>query len=208
MDNEQQWQDKQAGTKAIHQDVHSNYHSETWQHVLRCTQDDMKRVRSNAVRKLKDMMKSLQTMPELETILHRIVTKWIEGQALLLDDIPTVGDFILHQAYDDQNAIGVDAMFKGFMSKKWGEIQHQHYCNIRAGRKFNANRWKNKIQTFFVDLLHTIWIVRCTIVHAESTGSEETIYRNQMMALHEQTQSSEIHRFDKRIFSMCTKSQH
>jgi len=89
-------------------------------------------------------------MPEQETLLHRIVTKWIDGEDLSFNDIPRVGDFILHQAYDDQNAICIDALFKGFMSKKWGEIRHKHYCNIRAGRKYNASRWKTRYKEFLL----------------------------------------------------------
>ena len=138
-------------------------------------------------------------MPELETLLHRIVTKWIDDKDLSFDDIPTVGDFILHQAYDDQDAIGIDAMFKGFMSKKGDEVQHKHYCTIRAGRKYNASRWKNKIQDFFVDLLHTMWVKCCNIIHAEKICTEELTYRAQMKTLHDQRKVTEIHWFDKHL---------
>ena len=172
---------------------------ETWMHVLRCPQMDMERVRTEKIAKLCTTMRSLKTMPEMETLLKLIVTKWMDGKEVLFDEIPTVNDFKLHQLYDDQNAIGINAMFKGFMSKKWGDMQHNYYRTIKAGRKYNVSRWKNKIQTFFADFLHTMWVERCSILHAESMCTEENTFRNQMRALHEQTQSSEIHRFDRHL---------
>lgn len=101
---------------------------ETLKHLLQCPQSDMSYVRSVLFDKFLKQLKGVDTHPLIlshwMTQLHNIST----GIPFTKPDITlNPNTWRIMQAHKQQEKIGWDSFFRGTMSKKWTEIQLQHY---------------------------------------------------------------------------------
>ena len=84
---------------------------------------------------------------------------------------------LLSQAWDDQERIGWIQLFKGRLSKLWGEAKHLFYSQnpSTTGRHhFNKNLWMDKTIIGLLDFSLGMWSDRCDILHGTANKDDKT----------------------------------
>ena len=82
--------------------------------------------------------------------------------------------------YEEQYDIGYGNIFKGIISKKWGDIQEEDYTRFNRGSSFNRIRWEKRIITLLQNFSTEMWNERCAIVHAANENTNDIRYRQRM----------------------------
>ena len=69
----------------------------------------------------------------------------------------------MEEAMKSQIDIGLYSFICGILSKKWHDLQTQHYENINS-RKC-AQQWTAMLSTKLIEIVHNMWIQRNNVLH-------------------------------------------
>ena len=152
---------------------------ETWQHVLKCTESNMARVRSESINMIRNTLRLLKTNEMLEHHLMYIINTWSIDNCLYEPDTsPYFPADEIRCAHLHQNEIGFDLFFKGLLSEKWTKIQDADYVVHRLPCQYNITRWKKCVTEQLLRHAITMWNERCTIVQALRDSTHEKRMRD------------------------------
>ena len=153
---------------------------ENWQHVLRCPNIHMSRVRNESIIKLKQELFTLKTNPHLQDHIMNIVTAWTMN-----DTVPTLDHSFVYpiayirDAHQKQCQIGYDQMIKGLLTPAWGNLQELDYDKNKLPANYNKIRWEKTLISTLQSMLINMWNERCKIVNAANSETHEQRYRQE-----------------------------
>ena len=153
---------------------------ETWQHVYSCDCNDMKRCKRENLEKIKKQLNRLKTLPQItEHFINILRGRVCDFETPALYPASQYMEPIL-EAHNSQEQIGYEAFFKGFLSRKWYELQGLYYKHQRVDRQYNTFRWRKEVVRLIVKFGNDMWSERCTIVNMENTDTDDQRYRRKM----------------------------
>ena len=93
--------------------------NETWQHILKCTESNMSRVRSESITTIRNTLRLLKTNEMLEHHMMYIINTWSNDDYLYEPDTsPYFPANDIRLAHLHQKEIGFDLFFEGMFSTK------------------------------------------------------------------------------------------
>jgi hypothetical protein len=121
---------------------------ETNDHVSACEHPDRAKLRKNMIRTVrKTMDKTNTSIQTQEVILQGLTDAILHGADKLdLTKISFTPTGSLNYALQDQNAIGWTNFYKGRLSKKWEQVQKDHYRKTKAA-KADPYKWATSVIT-------------------------------------------------------------
>ena len=161
-----------------------NDHSESWQHILRCSYLHMSRARTTSISKIKNELLILKTNPTLINHFMHIITTWTDNS----NPLPPPIDFQpyrneIRQANFAQQQIGFDLFMKGMLDRRWQRIQEKHINAEHLSKKCNIKRWIKRVSEILLEHCVSCYKERCTIINAENQNAYETHTRNKAYEL-------------------------
>jgi hypothetical protein len=119
---------------------------ETNNHISACTNPRRAKLRNKMLRTLRKTMEKTETHIQVQEIILQGI------KAAITEGIKTVDDNqlsfqpsgIIRSALQEQNAIGWTNFYKGRLSKKWEQVQQQHYTQTKP-KKADTHRWATSI---------------------------------------------------------------
>ena len=152
---------------------------ENWKHIYKCQCSDMIRCKREQIQKIKKTLVQLQTLPQIKdhfiNVLQNIEVDF-SPESLSASRYTTQ----IQDAHITQLKIGYQAFLKGFLCKKWFQIQEQYYRQQRVGRQHNIHRWRKEVVRIIIQFGNELWNERCTIVNAENNATDEQLFRTRM----------------------------
>ena len=156
--------------------------NETWKHVYRCHCKDMQRCKREQIEKIRKQLEKLKTLPQLQQ--HFLTVLKNDEKILSVEPFTESRYKIqLEEAHQLQQKIGYQAFLKGFLCKKWYQIQDQYYRSHRVGNQYNIYRWRKEVVRIIINFGNELWNERCTIVNAEKNATDEQLFRVRMYEL-------------------------
>ena len=160
---------------------------ETWQHIYTCQCQHMKRKSRENIEFIEKELKKIKTEPTLLQHLLNLIKNWRTSPQLPDHASNTPYYAEIREAHEDQMTIGFEAFAKGYISRKWQKVQDVYYKKEIRDRKYNTERWNNKILTLIIDRGNILWEERCEIIHTAKIDTNERRYREFLMDLLVQT---------------------
>ena len=156
-------------------------HDETWDHVLKCGNIHLTRLRQEQITKIKSALVELKTNAVVQTHILLIINSWLSNIPITLPPVTTeFPSILLRRAYEEQVDIGISGFFKGIISTKWGDIQETDYYRLHRNSTFNRIRWEKKLITILQNFSTSMWSERCDIIHAANEDTNDIRYRQRM----------------------------
>ena len=153
---------------------------ENWKHVYRCPCVDMKRCKRENIAKIEKQLHRLKTLPQITEHFVAILSQSFD-HAPSPTQYPTSP--YMHQmmeAHKNQEQIGYQAFLKGFLTKKWYQLQETYYRNERMDRKYNSKRWRKEVVRLIINFGNELWNERCSIINSENSTTDDQLYRKRM----------------------------
>ena len=116
------------------------------------------------------------------TTLHRNIIKWTNNEMIpvpQLEDNSKEYDKLLREAIIEQNEIGWEHVFKGWLSAKWSAAQDKYYAersrdDPRIQRNYhNGIAWSKTAVTLLQNLAFEVWKFRNKDIHGHNKLEEE-----------------------------------
>ena len=149
-------------------------HDETWDHVLKCGNIHLTRLRKEQITKIKSALVELKTNAVVQTHILLIINSWLSNIPITLPPVTTeFPSILLRRAYEEQVDIGISGFFKGIISTKWGDIQETDYYRFQRNSTFNRIRWEKKLITILQNFSTGMWSERCDIIHAANEKTND-----------------------------------
>ena len=122
---------------------------------------------------IKKMLISYRTEPVLQQRLLAMIKQW-SGEYIL--KIPE-GDrrlAKLNEAFRDQQILGIENMFVGVITHKFGECQKEHYDKMQnKQRRFNQKEWNVAFIRVLLQFSSHMWTERNNYLHNISNMTME-----------------------------------
>ena len=111
------------------------YKEETEKHLLTCSGQSGEK--KEFKKKLTKVLKILQTEPTLHAVLMR----------LLFTEEPVLcpADAWLQQTIQEQQRIGRDMIWKGYLTQQWGDYMENHYRTKGHERHYSGTLWTKRV---------------------------------------------------------------
>ena len=157
-----------------------DHDNETWEHILRCPNIHLQRVRDEFIVNLRKDLMTLKTNNVLCDYIITSIKQWLNGRDP--ERLPQAYFFPathIQNAHTHQEAIGFSLFMKGLLSPKWGEIQELDYDFNRLPANYNKIRWEKKLISSLQTFIINVWNERCKIIHAANIDTNEVRYRQQ-----------------------------
>jgi len=146
---------------------------EDWNHVLRCKCNSSSIERMKKLADIKRMLISYRTEPVLQQRLLAMIKQW-SGE--YKSKIPE-GDrrlAKLNAAFRDQQILGIENMFVGVITHKFGECQKEHDDKMRnKQRRFNQKEWNVAFIRVLLKFSSHMWTERNNYLHNISNMTME-----------------------------------
>ena len=191
-------QDKQHPSKCP-----SCNESETNNHISACNNPRRAKLRNNMLRTLRKIMEKTATHIQAQEIILQGIKAAITHGIEIVDNnqLSFQPSGIIWSALQEQNAIGWTNFYKGRMSKKWEQVQQQHY-NQTKPKEADTHRWATSIISTLWQGLLLMWEDRNDDQHGrdtiESAAKEWDILLNKIHQLY--TQKESIDPEDRRLY--------
>ena len=146
-------QDKQHSSKCPScNEIKTNCHISSCQNPRRAT------IRNNMFRTVRRTMEKTEThIHAQEIILHGIKAAIINGiETVAEEDLSFKPNGTIKAALKEQNEIGWTNFFRGRLSRKWEQVQQQHYHRTKP-KKIDTNRWATLIISVMWQHLLLMW---------------------------------------------------
>jgi len=122
---------------------------------------------------VKKMLISYRTEPVLQQRLLAMMQQWIGKYEYKIPE----GDGqlqTLNAAFRDQNILGIENIFVGVISHKFGEYQQEHYDKMpEKQRKLNQKEWNVAFIRALLQFSGHMWMERCNYLHNLSNMTME-----------------------------------
>ena len=101
------------------------------------------------------------TTPDIEVAIADLVIAIQKDSEVVKGNYPTD----IEEAMTSQINIRLYPFLCGILSKKWIDLQAQHYMNIKS--KKCAQQWTALLSTKLIAIVHDMWIQRNNILHQQ-----------------------------------------
>jgi hypothetical protein len=136
---------------------------ESNEHIFKCNAKRSDII--DRVMNFDEYMASLDTKAEIKDTITFGIKQWIEGTRT----DKKISD-VCKTAYEHQIMIGWEFFVRGFISRKWTEVQDTHYRMMESKR--TGVSWGAKIITWWTAEAKEIWQERNNEIHEKKPGSE------------------------------------
>ena len=121
-----------------------------------------------SLQNLSKTLKKYDTYPGIIKVLQSILQREDADKQLIkeLTNPITLVDTILAQAVEKQLQIGLKALAKGLVTRKWATVQ-QMWCST-AGYRYDGQKWPKVLIMSLQTYTRAMWIHRNTILHGKT----------------------------------------
>ena len=191
-------QDKQHSSKCP-----SCNEIETNHHISACSNPRRTQQRNNMFQTVKKAMEKTSThIQAQEIIMHGLKAAVTQGiEKVDNTELSFEPSGIIKLALQEQNNIGWTNFYKGRMSKKWEQVQQQHYKKTKP-KKTDTHRWATSIILAMWQGLLLIWEDRNNDQHGRDTNEKFGKEREKLLQKIDQlyTQKESIDPEDRRLY--------
>jgi len=146
---------------------------ESWEHVLKCGCSVMRLTRSMQLQSLKRALGKKHTHPVLQQRIMAAILQWTQDFEVSMPPRDYHHDDI-NAAFRDQRILGIENMFCGIISHKFGDIQQSYYDQLQLDKKrLTKHEWNVTLIRELLKFSEAMWERRCKFVHEESELSME-----------------------------------
>ena len=147
---------------------------EDWSHVFKCKSNVARVERVIQLANLKKGLLKINTCPVLMRRILATITQSVNNYKVTVP-MSTIGDLqIINEAIHDQHNLGIENMFAGVVSHKFGDIQAKYYKNLQQNKqRYSKNEWNATFIKLLLTFGTAIWQHRCEYLHNESMLSNE-----------------------------------
>jgi ribosomal protein L32 len=191
-------QDKQHSSKCPScNEIKTNHH------ISACSNPRWAKLRNNMLKTVRKAMEKNEThIHAQEIILHGIKAAVNHGIEIVAEeDLSFQPNGIIKLALKEQNAIGWTNFYKGCISKKWEQVQHQHYKRAMP-KKTDTHRWATAIISSMWQGLLLMWEDRNNDQHGRDSIKQIGKEREKLLQKINQlyTQKERIDPEDRRLY--------
>ena len=169
--------DRQAGCSACSR---ANLTPETVDHLYLCESTERRRAILDRFQSFHFKLRELKTATHIIRALQTGSIAWIEGrqspnvETLMLPDNKL--GLLISRAYQEQNELGWNVLFRGFWTKSWRMAQEEEFSNMRSRDvQDTGKRWAARTQLWYYDLFELIWGLRNADEHGADTDTQRLI---------------------------------
>jgi len=154
---------------------------EDWAHVFKCQSQCARVERGIQLGELRKALQVRKTNTILMQRLMALLSQWTSSYKLTIPS--SDGDLKkLNLAFEDQRMLGVENMFAGVLTHKFGDIQEKHYEQMTTkATRYTKKEWNAHVVRSLLKYGEAIWKNRCTYLHEESKLTME--HQTREMAL-------------------------
>jgi len=156
---------------------------EDWAHVFQCQSQCARVERGIQLGELRKSLQVWKTNPILMQRMMAMLYQWTNSYAITT---PSSDGELRHLnlAFVDQYELGVENIFAGVLTHKFGDIQEKHYdqMTVKASR-YTKKEWNAHVVRSFLKYSEAIWKHRCTYLHEESKLNMENQTRELALQL-------------------------
>ena len=159
-------------------------YDESCVHIFQCPNPRRRSHLLNLVTNLTTGLMKKHTYRNLARCLQQNLINWIKGEPYSEFQIPinpSQYDYTIQQAVIEQNKIGWNHAFKGWLSTKWAMAQDEYYearsqTDKRINRKYhNRISWSKTIIQGLQEIAFSTWKFRNRDIYGHNKQEEESI---------------------------------
>jgi ribonuclease HI len=135
-------------------------HAEDVTHVVRCREPEATALWKKEIKKLEVWMTTNGGHPEMISAVCSNLNHWRDPEAIALRT-PLTRDAVY-----EQSQIGWGKLLFGLMSKRWRQIQQQHFLNNNSQK--SATLWMAKVQRRIWEIAWELWMHRNNMLHDDN----------------------------------------
>jgi len=154
-------------------------------HILRCSHDRIRETRNNALTRLEQLMKTIDTPRDVSIAIMFGLRSWFANEQYHGDE-PDIEwpppDFPYHpqqhaaikNAFHRQTEIGWDEFLRGRISMHWGQLVNKYYQQMNLGDRRNQCVWETQIIRSTWRIFFDTWQARNELLHgADKTENQQ-----------------------------------
>ena len=138
-------------------------HEEDNLHIIKCKYPQSNKAWNDSIKGLSKWLLDQDTDPGISTVLPQLLQFWRQADTVEIN----IFHRDLHDVLEDQQKLGWQALFEGFISPRW-KLRQESYWQ-RQGSLKSAEKWAGKLIRKLWDIPHQMWQNRNELVQQQKS---------------------------------------